>query len=80
MLADGCEARARAELPQSDEELKLLIKKVIDGCIQEGQLEDSNLTLKDLNLIADAFFRTMMNTHHPRLKYPEPKPSVIGTK
>jgi putative nucleotidyltransferase with HDIG domain len=77
MLADGCEARARAELPKTDEELRSLIKKVIDGCIQEGQLEDSNLTLKDLNIISDAFFRIMLNTHHPRLIYPEPKPLII---
>ena len=73
MLADGCEARARAELPKTDEELKSLIKKVIDRCIQEGQLEESNLTLKDLNTISDAFFRIMLNTHHPRLIYPETK-------
>ena len=71
MLADGCEARARAELPKTDEELRSLIKKVIDRCIQEGQLEESNLTLKDLNTISDAFFRIMLNTHHPRLIYPE---------
>lgn len=71
MLADGCEARARAELPKTDEELRILIKKVIDGCIQEGQLEESSLTLKDIKIIADAFFHAMLNTHHPRLKYPE---------
>ena len=71
MLADGCEARARAELPKTDEELKLLIKKVIDSCIQDGQLEESNLTLRDLKVIAETFFNTLVNTHHPRLKYPE---------
>lgn len=72
MLADGCEARARAELPKTDEELRTLIKKIIDGCIQEGQLEDSNLTLRDLKTISEAFFQVMLNTHHPRLIYPEP--------
>jgi putative nucleotidyltransferase with HDIG domain len=76
MLADGCEARARAELPKTDEELKLLIKKVIDGCVQEGQMEESTLTLKDLRDIAEAFFQVMVNTHHPRLIYPEPNPPI----
>jgi putative nucleotidyltransferase with HDIG domain len=76
MLADGCEARARAELPKTDEELKVLIKKVIDNCMQQGQLEDSNLTLKDLKTIADAFFLVMFNTHHPRLIYPEAFPVI----
>lgn len=71
MLADGCEARARAELPKTDQELKELIQKVVDKCIQESQLSDSNLTLKDLNTIQEVFFVTLQNTHHPRLKYPE---------
>lgn len=76
MLADGCEARARAELPATDEDLRLLIKNVIDGCIQEGQLEESPLTLKDLKTIADAFFLALLNTHHPRLKYPDAIPTI----
>ncbi len=79
MLADGCEARARAELPKTDEELKDLIRKVIDKCIQEGQLIDSNLTLRDLNTIMDVFFVTLQNTHHPRLKYPEPQTIPINS-
>ena len=41
MLADGCEARARAEKPQSKEELRSIVVKVIDFCLKEGQLEDT---------------------------------------
>jgi len=47
MLADGCEARARAELPKTDEEYKILIRRSSMVASREGQLEDSNLTLKD---------------------------------
>lgn len=71
MLADGCEAKARAELPKTDDELKSLIKKVIDTCMQEGQLDDSPLTLRDLRTVSETFFTVLLNTHHPRLKYPE---------
>ncbi len=80
MLADGAEARARAELPSTDEELRDLIQKVIDKCIKEDQLSDSTLTLRDLNTIADVFFVTLQNTHHPRLKYPEPQAFPADTK
>ncbi|MHC1741022.1 MAG: HD family phosphohydrolase [Anaerolineaceae bacterium] len=79
MLADGCEARARAELPKTDEELIILINKVIDGCIVAGQLEESNLTLKDLKIISETFFNAMLNTHHPRLVYPETEPANLKT-
>jgi len=75
MLADGCEARARAELPATDADLRELIRKVIDKCIKDDQLSDSTLTLRDLSTIEDVFFVTLQNTHHPRLKYPEPQPT-----
>jgi putative nucleotidyltransferase with HDIG domain len=71
MLADGCEARARAEKPQSKEELLVVIQKVIDFCQKEGQLNDTELTLKDLKTIANSFTDTLINTYHPRIKYPE---------
>lgn len=71
MLADGCEAKARAELPKTDEDLWALIKKVIDTCMQEGQLEESPLTLRDIKALSEIFYKVLQNIHHPRLKYPE---------
>lgn len=71
MLADGCEARARSELPKSEEELREIVKKVIDYCQREGQLDNTNLTLRDLHLITESYVHTLFNTHHPRIQYPE---------
>ena len=71
MLADGCEARARSELPKNEEEMRLLIRKVFDFCQREGQLDNTSLTLRDLNRAADSFTKTLLNTHHPRIRYPE---------
>jgi cyclic-di-AMP phosphodiesterase PgpH len=71
MLADGCQARARAELPQNEEDLDRLVRKVITYCQQEGQLDDTRLTLRDLNVITEAFVNTLQNTFHPRIRYPE---------
>ncbi len=78
MLADGCEARARAELPKTEEELREIVKQVIDFTQQEGQLDDTTLTLRDLSVIIDSFVNTLRNTHHPRLKYPEIKKAPIA--
>jgi len=77
MLADGCEARARAELPTDDIELTFLVKSVIDYCQQEGQLDNTSLTLSDLNTITKSFVNILRNTHHPRLQYPEITPKTM---
>jgi putative nucleotidyltransferase with HDIG domain len=71
MLADGCEARARAELPKNYEEIAILINRVFDRCLQEGQLEESNLTLKDITQIKTSFITTLNNAYHPRIQYPD---------
>jgi putative nucleotidyltransferase with HDIG domain len=80
MLADGVEARARAELPRNDTEISSLVKSSFEFIKQSGQLDDTNLTLRDLNLIAESFVNTLRNTYHPRIKYPEIKLNQSATK
>lgn len=75
MLADGTEARARAEAPKNEEELRSLIDTVFVFYTQNHQLEDTNLTLKDLQIAKESFFQTLKGTYHPRVKYP-----ALGTK
>jgi putative nucleotidyltransferase with HDIG domain len=70
MLADGTEARARSAVPQDEEELRSLIDVVFDFYERNGQLDDTNLTLKDLQTVKNSFFQTLMGTYHPRVKYP----------
>ncbi len=71
MLADGTEARARAEVPKDEESLRNLIDEVFAFYEKEKQLDDTNLTLKDLQDAKESFFRTLKGTYHPRIKYPE---------
>ena len=80
MLADGAQARARAELPQDEEDIRTLVRKVIEFCQHEGQLDDTRLTLRDLNIITESFINTLKNTYHPRIRYPEinPAPQPAG--
>lgn len=80
MLADGCQARARAELPQEEDELRAVVRQVIDYCQREGQLDDTNLTLRDLNVITESFMNTLRNTYHPRIRYPEIKTIPLAKK
>lgn len=75
MLADGSEARVRAERPTDDAKLLAMIKSVIADRIASGELDDTNLTLHDLNLIAQSFAATLRGVYHPRLQYPRLQPS-----
>jgi hypothetical protein len=71
MLADITEARARSTTPKNEEELVKLLNSVFDNIYKEGLLKNTNLTLKDLTLIQASFHKTLMNTYHPRIAYPE---------
>lgn len=71
MLADSVEARARAELPKDEIEITELVTKTIDHCQKEGQLDDTNLTMRNLQQIKASFVKTLLNIYHPRIQYPE---------
>ncbi|RPI34318.1 MAG: HDIG domain-containing protein [Chloroflexota bacterium] len=79
MLADGCEARVRAEHPKDENELRILIKNLIDNRLAMGALNDTDLTLQDLDEIADSFTATLRGVYHPRIQYPklEGLPSTV---
>lgn len=71
MLADGTEARARANTPRSDEEIMAVIDSVFEVVQDTGQLDNTDLTLRDLQTIKKSFFNTLKQSYHPRIKYPE---------
>jgi hypothetical protein len=71
MLADGCEARLRAERPDTREELRSVIKDVVDNRLSAGQLDQTDLTLRDLDEIIESFTTTLRGIYHPRIEYPK---------
>ncbi len=71
MMADKVEARARAEIPKTDEEIKKLIETSIDSVLRDGFLDNTNLSMKSIQIIKESFFNTLKNTYHHRLKYPK---------
>ncbi len=73
MLADATEARARAERPDDDDNIRKLVHSVIDTVQKFNQLDDTLLTLRDLNLITESFVTTLRGTYHPRIQYPNAK-------
>jgi putative nucleotidyltransferase with HDIG domain len=70
MLADGVEAQARAERPQNNEEVRDLVRTVIERCQKDGQLDNTPLSQSDLAKISESFIDTLRVTYHSRLEYP----------
>ncbi|HET7560619.1 MAG TPA: HDIG domain-containing protein [Limnochordia bacterium] len=71
MLADGVEAAVRSLNRPAPGRIEGLVHKIIKDRLADGQLDESNLTLRDLNKIADAFVRVLTGIFHNRVQYPE---------
>jgi putative nucleotidyltransferase with HDIG domain len=70
MIADACEAASRSMAEPSAEKLHALVQRMINLIFSEGQLDECDLTLKDLHLIAESFTRTLEGIYHARPSYP----------
>ena len=77
MFADGVEARSRAERPATDDEVRALVRSVIENRQKEGQLDDTPLSQRDLAIITESFVSTLRVTYHPRLEYPKETPATL---
>jgi cyclic-di-AMP phosphodiesterase PgpH len=76
MFADGVEARSRAEHPGNDDEVRALVRNVIERCQKDGQLDNTPLSQRDLASIIESFVATLRVTYHPRLEYPTEQPAL----
>ena len=69
MMADSCESAARAVKPQTNQEITDLVHSIIEGKRNNGQLDDSNLTLNELRKIEETFTEIFRGLFHPRIDY-----------
>jgi putative nucleotidyltransferase with HDIG domain len=76
MFADGSEARARAERPEDEEAIRNIVRSTIEIAQKQGQLDETQLTLRDLSVITDVFVNILRGTHHPRISYPKESPAT----
>jgi putative nucleotidyltransferase with HDIG domain len=70
MLADGIEAASRTLVEPTPSKIRTLIRTIAEDCLRDGQLDETDLTLKDLSRISEAFFRVLANIFHQRIDYP----------
>ncbi len=71
MLADMVEASTRSQKTPTHSRIKGLIEDIVDQRFREGQLDESPLTLRDLEKIKEAFLTILSGMFHTRIEYPE---------
>ncbi|HEX6964610.1 MAG TPA: hypothetical protein VF166_02350, partial [Gemmatimonadaceae bacterium] len=70
MLADGVEASARVLQDPTPEKIRELVDHIVRQRIEQGQLRDAPLTLKQLDVIKEQFARVLIGQYHNRTDYP----------
>ena len=74
MLADSVEASSRTLVDPTPARIRAHVTKIVKGVYAEGQLDESDLTFRDLNKLIDSFVRGITGLFHQRIAYPEEKP------
>ena len=69
MLADAVEAIAKTMVEPTSNRFRDMVREVIMNRLEDGQLDECNLTIADLRKIEDSFVRTLTNMYHNRIDY-----------
>ena len=70
MLADSCEAAVRSMSEPTREEVAEMVRRIVQGKMDDGQLKQSPLTLSEINTIEKSFLVTLTGLMHERIRYP----------
>lgn len=70
MLADSIEAASRSLDEPTPVRLRNIVRNIIQRKFMDGQLDECNLTLKDLTIIEESFIRILLGIYHQRIDYP----------
>jgi putative nucleotidyltransferase with HDIG domain len=71
MLCDGIEAASRTLPSPSPEKLEELVNKMVDQAVRDGQLNECDMSLKDLTDVKEALVRALASQYHGRIEYPD---------
>jgi len=71
LLSDAVEAASRTLGEPTPASIRNLVRKIINNKFIDGQLDECDLTLRDMHEIADSFVRVLMGVFHTRLEYPD---------
>ena len=78
MIADSCEAAARSLAEPSPENIRFIATKIIDAILQDDQLDECDLTLRELTQIRESMIKSLVAIYHSWIDYPGYIPPTSG--
>jgi cyclic-di-AMP phosphodiesterase PgpH len=73
MLADGIEASVRSLSSRDEAAIRAMVTRIIEERLQDGQFDECDLTLRDVEHIREAFVSQLLGMYHQRIAYPQSK-------
>lgn len=70
MLADSCEAAARSLSRPDPQNIRSIVTKIFDAIISDGQLDECDLTLREVTTIRESIITALTAIYHARIDYP----------
>ena len=70
MIADSCEAASRSLSEPTPENIRFIVTKIIDAILADDQLDECDLTLRELTLIRESMIKSLVSIYHSRVDYP----------
>ncbi|QOR35593.1 HDIG domain-containing protein [Clostridium sp. 'deep sea'] len=71
MLSDAIEAAVRSLKRRSPAKVEEVVRKIIKSRLQDGELDECDLTMRDLEKLAETYIRVLSGVYHNRIAYPE---------
>ena len=73
MLADGVEASVRSLESRDEPAIRAMVARIIEERLSDGQFDECDLTLRDIERIREAFVGQLLGMYHQRIAYPQNK-------
>ena len=73
MLADGVEASVRSLASHDEPTIRGMVSRIITERLEDGQFDECELTLRDIERIREAFVAQLLGMYHQRIAYPQNK-------
>jgi putative nucleotidyltransferase with HDIG domain len=73
MLADGVEAAVRSLASHDEPTIRAMVSRIIEERLEDGQFDECDLTLRDVERIREAFVAQLLGMYHQRIAYPQNK-------
>ena len=80
MLCDSLEAASRTLTEYTPEAFSVFVEKIVQGKMEQGQFQNADISIKELNEVKQALKSYLAQMHHGRVEYPAPKKKFLNFK